>query len=73
MLKCKNNDMSLHYKKKQKLPTRQIHRKCPNCDNKLIVYKFIDEFLSPSVITDEFRINLSVNSSINLTTDDIRR
>jgi len=81
---------------------RQIHRKHPKFIDKLIVYKFTDGFLSPSiiingflslsvitdgflsplVITDgflspsviinRFRVNLSVNPSINLTTDDIR-
>ena len=41
--------------------------------SKLIVDKFNDRFLSPSVITDGFRVNLSVNSSINLAIDDIHR
>jgi len=40
---------------------RQIHRKHSKSVGKLIVCKFTNGFLSPSVITDEFRINLSVN------------
>jgi len=63
----------IHYKKKQKLPTRQIYRKYLKYIGKLIVYKFIDGFLSSSVITDGFKINSSIiihlfkiNPSINL-------
>jgi len=40
--------------KKEKLPTRQIHWKHPKSIDKLIVCKFIDGFLSLSVITDRF-------------------
>jgi len=40
-----------HYKK-IKLPTKQIYRKHPKFVGKLIVCKFIDEFLSSSIITD---------------------
>jgi len=56
-------------KKKQKLPTRQIHQKHLKSVDKLIVYKFIDGFLSSSVITDRFTLNLSINPSINLVMD----
>jgi len=63
----------------KKLPTRQIHWKHSKSIDKLIIYKFTDEFLSPSVfmslsvITDEFKINLLINPSIYLAIDDIRR
>jgi len=33
---------------------RQIHKKHSKSVNKLIVYKFINEFLSLSIITDRF-------------------
>jgi len=62
---------------------RQIYWKHLKSVGNLIIYKFIDEFMSFSVITDEFmslsviidrfRINLSVNPSINLATDNIYR
>jgi len=59
--------------KEQKLPTRQIHRKHSKSVSKLIVCKFTDGFMSPSVITNGFLTDLLsvgnygfwVNSSIN--------
>jgi len=56
-------------KKKTKIIDETINRKHPKFIGKLIIYKFTDGFLSPSIITDEFKIN----PSMNLPTDDIRR
>jgi len=74
---------SFTLQKKQKLPMRQIHQKHSKFVGKLIVYEFIDGFLSPSIIMDgflspsvvidKFKVNLSVNPLINLATDDIYR
>jgi len=55
---------------------RQIYQKHSKSIGKLIVYKFTDEFLNPSVIIDGFLspsiiINESkINSLINLATND---
>jgi len=57
---------------------RQIHHKYLKFINKLIVYKFIDGFLSLSIIIDKFMnpsiiIDRFINLSINLTANNIRR